>query len=140
MLTYKGFLTAVLLTAVLTESAYSQPNSIRDITANKHALKNLIAGIHSDNEGVKRNSIYFAGYYRVAETEDALIDQLKKEENPSTRILISLVLYEIGSEKGLNEVKNLSQTDEDAKVRRMTKKIYKQYLVDDTRSTAYITK
>ena len=140
MKTHKGFLTVVLLAAVLTGSVYSQSNSIRDITANKYALKNLIAGIHSDNDGVKRNSIYFAGYYRVAETEDALISQLTKEENPSTRILISLVLYEIGSEKGLNEVKNLSLNDENAKVRRMTRQIYEQYLVDDAGSTAYITK
>ena len=137
---YKRFLTAILIAIVLTGSVFSQSNSIRDITANKYALKNLIAGIHSDNDGVKRNSIYFAGYYRVVETEDALISQLKSEENPSTRILISLVLYELGSEKGLNEVKNLSLNDENAKVRRMTKQIYEQYLVDDAGSTAYITK
>jgi hypothetical protein len=136
----KIFLTAVLLVSVLTGSVFSQSNSIRDITANKHALKNLIAGIHSKNEGVKRNSIYFAGYYRVAETEDALITQLNKEENPSTRILISLVLYELGSEKGLAEVKDLSQNDDNAKVRRMTKQIYEQYLVDDAESTVYNSK
>jgi hypothetical protein len=140
MKAYRRFLTIVILAAVLTGSVYSQANSIKDITANKYALKNLIAGIHSDNEGVKRNSIYFAGYYRVTETEDALISQLKKEENPSTRILISLVLYEIGSEKGLNEVKNLSQTDEDAKVRRMTKQIYEEYVINVSGSTAYYTK
>jgi len=132
MKTHKRFLTAVLLAAVLTGSVFSQANSIRDITANKYALKNLIAGIHSDNDGVKRNSIYFAGYYRVVETEDALISQLKKEEKPSTRILISLVLYEIGSEKGLNEVKDLSLNDENAKVRRMAKEIYNEYLVNDS--------
>ena len=128
MKTYKGFLTAVLLATVLTGSVFSQSNSIRDITANKYALKNLIAGIHSENDGVKRNSIYFAGYYRVVETEDALISQLKNEKTPSTRILISLVLYEIGSEKGLLEVKNLSLNDEEAKVRRMSTHIFYEYL------------
>jgi HEAT repeat protein len=132
-------LTAVLLAAVLTSSVYAQKNSIKDVTDNKYALQNLVAGIHSDNTGVKRSAIYFAGKYRIAESEAALIAQLKKENDPSTRILISLVLYEMGSEAGLSEVKALSLNDEDAKVRRMTMQIYNEYLVNDGTSTAFVT-
>jgi len=135
---YKGFLTAVLLAAVLTGSGYTQSNSIKDITAHKYALENLIAGIQSENDGVRRNSIYFAGYYKIVETEDALIAQLKKEKDPSTRILISLVLFELGSEVGLLEVKDLSMKDKDAKVRRMATQIYNEYLVNDAASTVYV--
>ena len=137
MKTYKGLLTAVLLAAVLTGSVYAQKNSIKDVTTNEYALQNLVAGIQSDNTGVKRSSIYFAGKYRIAETEDVLIAQLKEENDPSTRILIALVLYEMGSEEGLLEVKNLSLNDEDAKVRRMATQIYNEYLVNDGASTAY---
>lgn len=137
--TYKTFLIAVLLAAVLTGSGYTQSNSIKEVTAHKYALENLIAGIHSENDGVRRNSIYFAGYYKIVETEDALIAQLKNEKDPSTRILISLVLYELGSEEGLLEVKDLSMKDKDAKVRRMAAQIYNEYLVNDEASTAYIT-
>ena len=133
------FLTAVLLVAVLTGSGYTQSMSIKDITAHKYALENLIAGIHSENDGVRRNSIYFAGYYKIVEAEDALIEQLKQEKNESTRILIALVLYELGSEKGLLEVKDLSLNDEDVKVRRMATQIYNEYLVNDGGSTAYFT-
>jgi len=139
MAAYKTFLTAVLLAAVLTDSGYTQSNSIKDITAHKYALENLIAGIHSENDGVRRNSIYFAGYYKIVETEDALIAQLKKEKDPSTRILIALVLYEMGSEEGLLEVKDLSLNDKDAKVRRMATQIYNEYLVNDASATAYVT-
>jgi len=137
--TYKGFLTAVLLAVVLTGSGYTQSNSIKDITAHKYALDNLIAGIQSENDGVRRNSIYFAGYYKIVETEDALIAQLKEEKDPSTRILISLVLLELGSEEGLLEVKDLSLKDKDAKVRRMATQIYNEYLVNDAASTVYVT-
>ncbi|MCW8961529.1 MAG: HEAT repeat domain-containing protein [Ignavibacteriaceae bacterium] len=140
METYKGFLTAVLLVAVLTGSVYTQTNSIKDVTLNKYALQNLVAGIQSDNTGVKRSSIYFAGKYRIAETEDVLIAQLKEEKDPSTRILIALVLYEMGSEEGLIEVKKLSMNDKDAKVRRMATQIYNEYLVNDVQSTASISK
>jgi hypothetical protein len=139
MKAYKRFLTVVLFAAVLNGSVYSQSNSIKDITAHKYALENLIAGIHSENDGVRRNSIYFAGYYKIVETEDALIDQLKMEKDPSTRILIALVLYELGSEEGLLEVKNLSENDKDAKVRRMTFQIYNEYLVNDGVNTVYVT-
>jgi HEAT repeat protein len=134
------FLTVVLLAVLLTGSLYAQKNSINDLTSNKYALQNLVAGIQSDNTGVKRSSIYFAGKYRIAETEDVLIAQLKEEKDPSTRILIALVLYEMGSEEGLIEVKKLSMNDKDAKVRRMTTQIYNEYLVNDAQSTASISK
>jgi hypothetical protein len=134
------FLTAILLAAALTGSVFAQKNSIKDVTTNKYALQNLVAGIHSDNTGLKRSSIYFAGKYRIAETEDVLIAQLKEEKVPSTRILIALVLYEMGSEEGLIEVKKLSMNDKDAKVRRMATQIYNEYLVNDVQSTASISK
>jgi len=115
MKTYTGMLTAVLLTILLTSPILSQDNSIKEALDNKYAMKNLVAGIHSENDGVRRSSIYLAGYYRITEAEDALIDQLSDEKNASTRILISLVLYELGSEKGMQEVKNVSVNDGDAK-------------------------
>jgi len=139
MKTYKVILTVVLLTAVLISSGYAQKNSIKDVTDNEYALKNLVAGIQSDNTGVKRSAIYFAGKYRIAEAEEALITQLKEENDPSTRILIALVLYEMGSEEGLREVQDLSLNDEDAKVRRMATQIYNEYLVNDGASTVYVT-
>jgi HEAT repeat protein len=86
---------------------------------------------------VKRSSIYFAGKYRIAEAEDALIDQLNEEEDAGTRILIALVLYEMGSEEGLLEVQKLSLNDEDAKVRRMATQIFNEYLVNDSQGTAF---
>ena len=131
MKVYKGVLTVVLLVAVLMSSGYAQMNSIKDVTTNKYALQNLVAGIQSDNTGLKRSAIYFAGKYRVAETEDVLVAQLKEEKDASTRILIALVLYEMGSEEGLKEVQKLSLNDENAKVRKMAMQIYNEYLVND---------
>jgi len=133
------FLTITMLTAFFINSVNAQTQSINEITSNKYALANLIAGIHSDNLGIKRSSIYFAGKYKIAETEDELMNQLKREEDPSTRILIALVLYEMGSEEGLNDVKDISLNDEDAKVRRITIQIYNDYLLNDSESTVFVT-
>ena len=131
------FLIAALLTIFAINSTFAQKQSIKEVTSNELALDNLIAGIQSDNLGVKRSSIYYAGKYRIAETEDVLINQLKKEEDASTRILISLVLFEMGSEVGLFEVQELSINDENSKVRRMTTQIYNEYLVNDSQGTAF---
>ena len=105
----------------------AQPNSIKNITDNKYALENLIEGIKSDNNGVKRSSIYFAGKYRIAEAEETLIEQLRKEQTPENRILIALVLYKLQSEEGLLAVKNMAVSDTDEEVRRMSTHIYNEY-------------
>lgn len=131
-------LTVVLLSAFLVSAGFAQKNSINEITNNEYALKNLVAGIQSDNTGVKRSSIYFAGKYRIAEAEGTLIDQLTEEEDAGTRILIALVLYEMGSEEGLMEVHKLSLNDKDSKVRRMATQIFNEYLVNDSQGTAFL--
>jgi len=132
-LTGSWLLSVVLIFTMLvsTTSLNAQMTSISSITTNKYALKNLTAGIKSDNEGVKRSSIYFAGKYKIAEAEPALIEQLGKEKNPSTRILIALVLFEMGSVDGLLEVRKLSKEDIDPKARHMSTYIYNEYLIND---------
>jgi len=135
MKTYKGLLTVILLAVAIMSTGFAQKNSIKDVTNNEYALKNLIVGIKSDNTGVKRSAIYFAGKYRIAEVEDVLINQLNEEEDASTRILIALVLFEMGSEEGLLEVQELSQNDENAKVRRMATQIFNEYLINDSKGS-----
>ena len=132
---YKEFLIVLILASVLMGSGFAQRSSIKNVTDNEYALKNLVAGIQSDNTGVKRSAIYFAGKYRIAEVEDVLINQLNEEDDASTRILIALVLFEMGSEEGLVEVQELSLNDEDAKVRRMATQIFNEYLVNDTKGS-----
>jgi HEAT repeat protein len=132
----------VLLIAVffLSTAAMAQKQSISDVTTNEYALKNLITGIQSENNGLKRSSIYFAGKYRIAEVENVLIQQLEKEEDASTRILITLVLYEIGSEEGLLMVQQLAENDDNERVRRMATHIYNEHLINDVNSSVTMVK
>jgi hypothetical protein len=69
-------------------------------------INNLNAGIASDNEGLRRNAIYFAGSYRIAELVNSLVNQLDKEPSVRNRKLILLSLYNIGGEKAFNAIKN----------------------------------
>jgi len=128
-----------LLIVVTLGQIIAQPKSIKNITNNKYALNNLLAGIKSNNDGVKRSSIYFIGYYRIAEAEEALIEQLKKEQNPSNKILVALVLYELGSNGGLLEIKKLAINDENQKVRRMSTHIYNKYLIKDSKRKLFLS-
>jgi len=125
---------------LLSSAAIAQKQSIGDVTTNEHALNNLITGIQSENDGLKRSSIYFAGKYRIAEVENILINQLQKEDDPSTRILIALVLYEMGSIEGLLVVQRLAQNDDNERVRRMATHIYNEYLINDLNSSVSMVK
>lgn len=126
----KAHLTKTVLVLVigllLSNSIFAQ-NSLSEFTKNKYALDNLIMGIHSDNEGVRKSAIYFAGKYKVLESAEVLIEQLKKEENPGIKVLIALALFEMESKEGLDAVRKLSKNDESVRVRNMATFICNEY-------------
>jgi HEAT repeat protein len=125
----------VLLAMLLSFDMAAQPSSISNITKNNYALDNLKAGINSENNGVRKSSIYFAGKYRIAEVVNTLAERLEKEEEPSVRLLIAYSLYEIKDAEGMKAVKGLSLLDKDAKVKRMSKNLYNAFL-ENTNTTA----
>jgi len=132
---------AVLLVALLINCslAYAKSSSLDPDLKSKTALENLKNGIRSDNEGLRKSAIYFAGYYRISETVPVLTEIVKNESKPSTRILIALVLYRIGDEKGINLVKNMAINDHNPDVRRMCTCIYNAYESGNSGDLASLT-
>jgi HEAT repeat protein len=120
----------VLIVGMLMVStlAYAKNDPSEFNRKNKNAIENLKVGIKSDNTGLKKSAIYFAGYYRVAETVPVLTEQMKKESDPKTRILIALVLYKIGDKKSIDLVKEAALKDNNPEVRRMCTCIYDAYI------------
>jgi HEAT repeat protein len=116
---FLAYLTMMLLTAAALFA--QEPTAYK--TFSKNDVANLVNGISSENTGLKRSAVYMAGKYVVHETENALIEALKSENNEQDRILIALALYKIGSYDGYEAVKELSKYDESMKVRRITKAI-----------------
>lgn len=117
----------LILGMILSSNLFAQ-NSLAEFTKHKYALNNLEMGIHSENEGIRKSSIYFAGKYKVEETAGVLISQLHKEENASIRVLIALALFEMDSKEGLDAIRKLSVNDDNFKVRRMAAFIYKEFV------------
>jgi HEAT repeat protein len=121
---------------LLSLTVSAQPKSISDLTKHKYALDNLKAGINSENIGVRKSAVYFAGKYKINELVDCLVERLEKENEASVRLLIAYSLYEIKDADGMKAVKKLSLLEKDAKVKRMSKNFYKEYLENTTTTAA----
>ena len=134
------FLLVAVLFVLLITDTFGQNHKVSDITKTKNAYENLLMGISSHNDGVRESCIYFAGKYRLIDTEHALIDQLKIENDSDVKVLIGLALFRMGSEIGMNEIHKLAMNDTNPKVRRMSYAIYNEYLVINSNRTAEVNK
>lgn len=128
-------LAALILLLGLSSNLTAQSNSKLNITNNIYALDNLKSGINSENTGVRKSSIYFAGKYKINEVVNNLIERLEKENEPSVRLLIAYSFYEINDDEGMKAVKHLSITDKNLKVKSISYSLYKDY-VDNLNRTA----
>lgn len=122
------FLFTAILFLLLASNNFGQAKRITDLTDQKNALENIVAGIKSPNDGLRESAVYLAGNYRLIDTEDALIEQLKVEKNADIKVLIGLALFRMNSEKGMNVLKSLAEQDNNTKVKRMSQAIYTEYL------------
>jgi len=99
---------------------------------NPKAIENLVAGIHSENLGLQKSSIFFAGYYKIEETMDALREEMLLSENPGIKVLAALALYEIHNEEVLVDLERLVRDiKQDYHVRRMAKAICDEWYIKD---------
>lgn len=127
----------VLLVLVLLSSAVSAQTGTEVITGTarvslkENAVKNLINNISSVNEGVRRSSIYYAGYYRVKEAMKPLVERYRKEKDPDSRVLIVLSLYKIDEHRGLDMIEAYAKADPNARVRRMFNAAYMERTNND---------
>jgi hypothetical protein len=109
----KTKLVAIILVALFSSNVFAKPLGSQAEEFNRVVkfIKNLAVGIESENTGLKECCIYFAGYYGYKELGDVLVKQLKKEQNPDTRVLILLSLYRIGDKESIEAAKQLVKYD-----------------------------
>ncbi|MDP4116040.1 MAG: HEAT repeat domain-containing protein [Bacteroidota bacterium] len=92
-----------------------------------HGIPSLTLGVKSDNEGLKRSSIYFAGQYKIVEMVKPLTEQLRRENDASVRVLIALSLFEIGTPESMDAIKSLAAFDKNDRVRNISNSILTNY-------------
>lgn len=93
------------------------------------AISNLVMGIKSDNPGVRRSAIYFAGKYGISETLLPLMKALRNEKDDNIKYVLAMALYKLGDDRGMFVVKQIACEDSDAKVRNLLSGIYNTNLL-----------
>lgn len=123
-------LTALLSNTLFAKSSFSGLVEELESGIKKSFVLNLIKGMESDNDGLKKSCIYFAGLYEIKGTVDALIKQLQIVDDPDMRILIALALYKIGDEEGVKAIEQLVKNDDSPRVKKMSAAILNQFKID----------
>jgi hypothetical protein len=117
----------LVLALFITTATSGQVARTQKPVIKQKAIANLIVGINSENEGLRKSAIYLSGKYEIDQTVDALIEQLKAEKIPSVRISIALALYKIGSEKGFEAIYTSALLESDPHVKRICSTIVEEY-------------
>ena len=101
-----------------------------------NAVKSLIQGIKSDNPGLRKSAIFYAGQYKLEAAVDCLIEELQKEDDPGTKILIALSLYKIGNPIAIEYINDMANYSEDTNLKNMFSAIYNEFILNSSIATA----
>jgi hypothetical protein len=88
----------------------SQTKTESQAQLTENSLTNFISGIQSDNLGVKKCCIYFAGKYRLREAAQTLINEFDKSNNQDYESLIVWSLCRIGDEGCIDKLKKIMES------------------------------
>ncbi|MDX1702430.1 MAG: HEAT repeat domain-containing protein [Melioribacteraceae bacterium] len=113
-------------------SVFAQESKTVVLNLDENAYANLKTAIQSENPGLRKSGIYYAGKYSVNEVSETLLAQLKDETDPSLRILILRVLYILEDDKFTDDIYEVALNDEDTKVRKMASAIYSVMQVENS--------
>jgi len=99
--------TSLVLFLLFSVSLFSQTKTESQKQLPKNSISNFITGIQSDNHGVKKCSIYFAGKYRIHEAAQTLINEFDKTSSRKFESLITWSLSRIGDECCIKKLKDI---------------------------------
>ena len=137
----KSILLIIVISLFFISNNYAQGKKtivIKSLSDN--AIGNLVNAIQSDNIALRRSGIYFSGKYGIEEVAESLLQQLKREQEPSLRILIVRVLYIIGNDKYLNDIYNIASYDKNSRVKKMASAIYSLMQIENSYDVVENTK
>lgn len=93
--------------------------------------ENLLAGLESDNYGLRTSTAYFLGEYKTTKSVIPLMKMLHSEKAESGRILAALALIKIGDARGVYAVEQAAKFDESPRVQRLCRIFHNAYLNDE---------
>lgn len=91
-------LTVIVL--LLTSSfIHSQKSTEQKTEIPEIAIKNLLMGLESENDGVRLSCAYFAGKYKITEVSPKLVEAMKESNNDELCRMLLWSLYQIGNDE-----------------------------------------
>jgi HEAT repeat protein len=124
-------LVMILTLAILQNINFGQEFAVVKSTITSEDIeKNLVAGVETDNLGLKVSSAYYLGERRSDRAIIPLMSILHTDKSEEARIIAALSLYKIGSERGIYAVKRAAEYDESESVRRLCKIFYDMHMKD----------
>ncbi|MCF8240489.1 MAG: hypothetical protein K9J16_03820 [Melioribacteraceae bacterium] len=88
---------------------------------------NYLAGLSSDNCGLRNSCAYFLGEMKSEKAVIPLMKMLRTNDNVCARLVAALALIKIGDERGVYLVKRTGELDDDQRLARMCEQFYKAY-------------
>ena len=130
----KKFFLLILL-SVFTLSIYAN----NDLEKKYEQIEeNLIAGLESDNMGLRTSCAYFLGEIKSQKAVIPLMQMLKSSDEEEERLVASLSLAKIRSEKGLFAIKQRIKFDDSYRVQRQCQIFYNNYLLENVEGNVIV--
>jgi HEAT repeat protein len=103
----KVLLLTVLVLFAISSFLNSQILIIQEIELPEASIKSILQGIKSENDGVKKSCIYFAGKYKIQEASEYLVEELTVLDDGELCSLLVWSLYQIGDESCFKELQEI---------------------------------
>lgn len=122
----------VLLIAVSVSAPAGDKTLFGSTEKYERAEATLLAGLASDNEGLRESSAYMLGELKSEKAVIPLMAILRCESCNTARIVAALALCRIGDARGIYAVKQSVQFDDDAAVQQRCAYFYNEYVQPGT--------
>ena len=94
----------------------------------QQAVQNLLIGLASENDGLRRSSAYILGEIRSDDAVIPLMRALKSGTDEKTQIVAALSLCKIGDARGVFAVKQEARFSENSRVRNSCSWFFDRYV------------
>jgi hypothetical protein len=131
MKTFATFLVALFLVLASEATAQDIKKQIGE-TAYDNAVANLLVGLNSTNDGLRRSAIYRLGQFEARTAAIPLMGILRNSTDEKSRIAAAWALCKIGNAVGTYAVKQAVRFDESKKVQLHSAWYYNLYVSEGT--------
>jgi hypothetical protein len=120
---YLNFSTILLLLSIffLSTLLVAQAQKSVKVDIPENSVQNFILGIQSENDGLKKNHIYFVGKYCIKEARSTLLKEFLKTDDEELKSLIAWSLFRICDQKCIDDLDKLKLNDKSRELKMLVK-------------------